>query len=106
MWKKCCRAGQAIDNNMAHAHCMLDSSGCQHTISSRHYFSTATVVARTRLKVTLFVHRLCWFCITGPLRVQFFCLAFGVTALCFLDADTVLIWAKEIIGMSVVNTER
>jgi len=23
-WKKYCRAGQATDNNMAHAHCMLD----------------------------------------------------------------------------------
>jgi hypothetical protein len=24
MWKKFCRAGQATDDNMAHAHCMLD----------------------------------------------------------------------------------
>jgi hypothetical protein len=24
-WKKYCRAGQAIDDNMAHAHCMLDA---------------------------------------------------------------------------------
>jgi hypothetical protein len=23
--EKCCRAGQATDNNMAHAHCMLDT---------------------------------------------------------------------------------
>jgi hypothetical protein len=23
MWKKNCRAGQATDDNMAHAHCML-----------------------------------------------------------------------------------
>jgi hypothetical protein len=23
MWKKCCRAGQATDDNMARAHCML-----------------------------------------------------------------------------------
>jgi hypothetical protein len=25
MWKKYCRAGQATDGNMAHAHCMLDT---------------------------------------------------------------------------------
>jgi hypothetical protein len=24
MWKKYCRAGQATDDNMAHAHCVLD----------------------------------------------------------------------------------
>jgi hypothetical protein len=25
LWKKYCRAGQATDDNMAHAHCMLDT---------------------------------------------------------------------------------
>jgi len=25
MWKKYCRAGQATDDRMAHAHCMLDN---------------------------------------------------------------------------------
>ena len=25
MWKKYCRPGQATDDNMAHAHCMLDN---------------------------------------------------------------------------------
>ena len=25
MWKKYCRAGQVTDDNMAHAHCMLDT---------------------------------------------------------------------------------
>ena len=25
MWKKYCRAGQTIDDNMVHAHCMLDN---------------------------------------------------------------------------------
>ena len=28
---KFCRAGQATDNNTAHAHCMLDNYGCRHT---------------------------------------------------------------------------
>jgi len=27
MWKKYCKAGQATDDNMAHAHCMLDTQG-------------------------------------------------------------------------------
>jgi hypothetical protein len=25
MWEKYCRAGQATDDNMAHAHCVLDT---------------------------------------------------------------------------------
>jgi len=70
--EKYCRAGQAIGDNMAHALCKLDSSGCQHTICNSYCFSTATMVARTRLRVTLFVHYLCCFRINGPLRVQFF----------------------------------
>jgi len=39
---------------MAHARCMLDASGYRHTlrICSTYCFSTATVVARTRLSVT------------------------------------------------------
>jgi hypothetical protein len=27
MWEKYCTAGQATDDNMAHAHCMLDAEG-------------------------------------------------------------------------------
>jgi hypothetical protein len=33
--RKCgkkCRAGQATDDNMAHAHCMLDTSSYKHTL--------------------------------------------------------------------------
>ena len=64
-------------------------------VCNSYCFSTTTVVVRPRLKVTLFVYCLCCFCITGPLRVHFFfCLAFGMTVLCFLDAETVLILAK------------
>jgi len=50
-------AGQATDDNMAHAHCMLDTEGYKHilTICSTYYFSTATMVARTRLSVTIYV---------------------------------------------------
>jgi len=31
--EKYCRAGQATDDNMAHAHCMLDTLGYQYTHS-------------------------------------------------------------------------
>ena len=39
---------------MAHAHCMLDTYGYKHTlmICNTHCFSTAIMVARTRLNVT------------------------------------------------------
>jgi len=33
MWKKYCRAGQATDDNMAHAHFMLDTEGYKYTHS-------------------------------------------------------------------------
>jgi len=41
--------------NMAHAHCMLHTWGCKYTLSlgNTHCFSTATVVRRTHLIVTL-----------------------------------------------------
>jgi len=51
MWKKYCTAGQATDDNMAHAHCMLDTYGYKHTLNlcNAYCFSTATVVAGRRL---------------------------------------------------------
>ena len=39
MWKKYCRAGQATDDNMAHAHCMLD------TESTNTYSEHVTLIA-------------------------------------------------------------
>ena len=58
------RTGEATDVNMAHAHCMLDIWCYKHRIRIRniYYFSTARVVARTRLNVTLYVH--CLSCTT------------------------------------------
>jgi hypothetical protein len=55
--EKHCRAGQAADDNMAHAHCMLDTYGYKHTlrIFNTYCFSTATMVGRTRLDITLYV---------------------------------------------------
>jgi hypothetical protein len=60
--EKYCRAGQATDDNTAHAHCILDNLGYKHTlrICNTYCFSTATLVARTHLSVTLDVH--CVFC--------------------------------------------
>jgi hypothetical protein len=31
MWEKYCSLGQATDNDMAHAHCMLDTYGYKNT---------------------------------------------------------------------------
>jgi hypothetical protein len=58
LWEKYCRAGLATDNNMALAHCMLDTKDYEHTlrICNTYCSSTATMVARTRLIVTLYVH--------------------------------------------------
>ena len=56
--KKWRRARQTTDDNMAYAHCMLDT----HTLTTCNTscFSTATMVARTRLSVTLRVQ--CLYC--------------------------------------------
>ena len=58
-----CRAGQATDVNMEHAHFMPDTKGYKHTlrICNTYCFSTATVVTRKRLNVTLYVH--CLYCV-------------------------------------------
>jgi len=54
--KKFCRTQQVTDENMAHALCMMDVLGYKHIlrICDTYCFSTATMVARTRLKVTLY----------------------------------------------------
>jgi len=53
-----CRAGHATDDNMAHAHCMLDTLGYRNTLRTcnTYCFITATIVTRTRLIVTLYVY--------------------------------------------------
>jgi len=55
--EKYCRAGQATDDNMEYDHCMLDTKGYKHTLRTcnTYCFSTARMVARTRLKVTVYV---------------------------------------------------
>jgi len=58
--EKYCRAGQTTDNNMALAHCMLDTKDYEHTlrICNTYCSSIATMVARTRLNVTVYVRTL------------------------------------------------
>jgi hypothetical protein len=53
-----CRAGQATDNSMANALCMLGTLGYKPTLRIRntYRFSTATLVARTQLDVRLDVY--------------------------------------------------
>ena len=52
-----CRVRQATDDNMAHAHCMLDNWGykCTHRLCNSHCFSTTTMVTRTPLSVTIYL---------------------------------------------------
>ena len=68
-----CRAGQATDNNMAHAHWMPDTYGYKQTlgICNTCHFYAATVVARTSLNVTLHVHCLCCYYLTYSIPFKF-----------------------------------
>jgi hypothetical protein len=52
--EKLCRAGQAIDDNMAHALCMLGDYGYNHAlgICNTYCFSMATMIAPTCRIVT------------------------------------------------------
>ena len=58
--EKYCRAAQTTDDDMAHAHCMLDTKGYKHTLTicNTYCFSATTMVARTRLYTTLYFHYL------------------------------------------------
>jgi len=55
--EKYCKKGQATDDNMAHARCTLNNQGYKHrnTVYNTYCFSAGTLVARTRLNVTLYV---------------------------------------------------
>jgi hypothetical protein len=73
------RAGQATDDNMAHAHCMLNTQGYKPTlrICNAYCFSTATMVALTRLDVTLYMHCLSCYsyvCLIPKVHLLFFLL--------------------------------
>jgi len=55
-----CRVEQDTDDNMAHAHCMLDTQDYNLTviICNTHCFSTPTIITRTLLGVTLYLRGL------------------------------------------------
>jgi len=52
------RTGQATDDNMAPAYCMLGTQGYKHTLRmcNTYCISTTTMVAPTRLSVRAHVH--------------------------------------------------
>ena len=59
MWKNVVERGrQQMTDNMAHAHCMLDTEVYKYTrrLCNTYCFFTATMVARSRLDFTLYVH--------------------------------------------------
>jgi len=58
MLKNYCRAGQTTDENVVHAHRMLGTQSYKHTlrICNKFCFPTTTMVARTSLIVTSYVH--------------------------------------------------
>ena len=55
---KYCIARQATDYNTAHARCMLNTKVYEHTLLIRNMYCSfsATMVAGTRLTVTLYIH--------------------------------------------------
>jgi len=61
--EKYCRAEQTTDDNMGHAHC-IGNLGYKHRLRmcNMYFFSTAAMVARTRLNVALYVR--CLSCIS------------------------------------------
>jgi len=52
--EKYCKAGHATDNNMAHAHCMLDALGYKHALGiwNAYYIFATIMVARPLFNVT------------------------------------------------------
>jgi hypothetical protein len=49
------RPGQVTDDNMVHAHCILENYGCKYTLRlcNTYYFTTAKMVACKHLNVSL-----------------------------------------------------
>jgi len=65
--EKFCTAGHVTDNNMAQAHCMLDTLGYKHIlrICNVYCFSSAMMVAEKHLNVTLYVGVHCQSCLSS-----------------------------------------
>ena len=73
--EKYCRAGQGTCDNMAHAGCMLDTQDQKYILSlyNTYWFSTATMVARTRLNFTLYVHSFSCYVLVSLLVLKEMC---------------------------------
>jgi len=71
--EKYCRVRQATDNNTAHAHYMVGTLSHIHTlrICNTYCYSTATMVARTGINITLYIH--CLSCLHQSLFSVHFC---------------------------------
>jgi len=61
--EKYCSDGQATNDNMAHAHCILDTYGSKVTfrICNKHCLCRAQMAARTHLSCRIFVFVSLWF---------------------------------------------
>jgi hypothetical protein len=83
--EKYCRSGLATDNNMAHTNCMLGTQGYKHTVGmcNIYCFSTTTMVAQTRLSVTLYAH-----CLSCYVLVSVEVLHTLEAAMCSTPSDT------------------
>ena len=59
MWTNTGRVGQATDDSMKHAHCMMDIKGYNYVLrtSNTCCLPTTTVVTRTLLNIMPYVHR-------------------------------------------------
>jgi len=59
-----CGAGENTDDYMAHTHCMLENQCYRWAfrIYNTYYSPTTTMIARTRLYVTLYIHCLSCLC--------------------------------------------
>jgi hypothetical protein len=116
--EKFCTAGQVTDGNMAHEHCILDTKGYKHTLRTcnTYCFSAATMVARTRLSITLFVH--CLSCcklsstvwraiivICAPFRVRKLDMPVGLRCCC-LVALWVQISQKKVLTLEKENGDK
>jgi hypothetical protein len=78
-----CRAGQAADEYMVHALCVLDTWGYSYAlrVCNTFCFSTATLLAKTRLVVTLYVH-----CLSSCSYLHVIC----------VTASSVMVWDSNL----------
>jgi hypothetical protein len=93
-WKSChLWDGQATHYSMVHVHCMLDTKVYKHTywICNTYCFSTATLVARTHLSITLHIHCLSFFFfLFFSFFLSFFFLPFFLSSFLFFYKSPVL----------------